>query len=96
MKTRALAVVAAASFVAGRARAIPDLVARWDFSQSRLEGNLCDKSSTPVQTLPANYPDLDPALEVWQCSVAAARSSLLRPSILGAATLEVAAPLCSR
>jgi hypothetical protein len=36
------------------------LVAGWDFSQSCLEGNLCDTNFLPLQTLPANYSDLDP------------------------------------
>jgi hypothetical protein len=47
-------------FVAGQAQAVPQLVAGWDFSQSCLEGNLCDQALQGVQTLSANYSDLDP------------------------------------
>jgi hypothetical protein len=60
MKTKALVVIAACLFVAAQAQAIPQLVAGWDFSQSCLEGNLCDQNFAPIQTLSANYSDLDP------------------------------------
>jgi hypothetical protein len=57
---RALVLFTAFLFVAGQAQAASQLVAGWDFSQSCLEGNLCDQSLQPVQTLSANYSDLDP------------------------------------
>jgi len=57
---RTLPLFAACLFVASQAQAIAQLVAGWDFSQSCLEGNLCDQAFQEVQTLPANYSDLDP------------------------------------
>jgi hypothetical protein len=59
MRIKSLAGFAAALFVAGQAQAV-SLVAGWDFSQSCLAGNLCDPSFAPIQTLAANYSDLDP------------------------------------
>jgi hypothetical protein len=59
MKIKAFAIIAACLFVAGQAQAVSQLVAGWDFSQSCLEGNLCDASFLPIQTLSANYSDKD-------------------------------------
>jgi hypothetical protein len=59
MRSKVFAAFAACLFVASQAQAIPQLVAGWDFSQSCLEGNLCDQNFAPIQTLAANYSDLD-------------------------------------
>jgi hypothetical protein len=60
MKIKAYAIIAACLFVAAQAQAVPELVAGWDFSQSCLAGNLCDEAFQAIQTLSANYSDLDP------------------------------------
>jgi hypothetical protein len=61
MKAKALALLAVCLLVASQVQAM-QLIAGWDFSQSCLEGNLCDPLFNPIQTLPANYSDLDPTL----------------------------------
>jgi hypothetical protein len=61
MRTKALALFAASLFAAAQAQAA-SLVAGWDFSQSCLVDNLCDPLFNELQTLVANYSDLDPTL----------------------------------